>query len=1242
MSGRSLRFTELRVDRLPGVPPGGGFVLRDLSPDVTLVHGPNGTGKTISGRALLDLVWPRGGDPRGRHVAGGWELDGATWSVQLDGSHVTWRRDGAEVEPPALPPPELRPHHWLGLRELLVDDGPDDERPDAFARRIAREMLGDYDLDAAVDALELSPSPSRPRTLRRTFDERRARLAEAGDAARDGHADGERLDELTRRHEAAIEAERTASRLVRALERRELVDRLTAVEAAIANAPPGLDRLAGDEAERIAAARSERAARQAEAEAATDRQAEAEATAAATRLPEGGVPDGTLGAIEEDVEAIAAAGRDLEEIDEQLAEAAAGARAARAAVADGGAEGVDDAALTRLGPVVPESLARHATDRATLRGERAEAEARMRRAEAAARAADEETARVGARLEDLRRGRDALAAWLAAPSSAGAAEPGDDAGAGAGGARWAGPVAAGLAAALAVVLAVLAHPAWAAAGLVAIVLAVLGWRGAVAGGRAAPVPARDERAERADEVRRLELPEPEAWDPAPVRRALDALLRRIVGAERAEADRVAAADRLAEARDRLAQLEADAARLDAERAELERSLGLAIDPGRSDWLAVLGENLAAWQAARRRQVELEARRETIVARRAARAAALAGRLRPYEGATADADPGGSQDDAATDPAAAADDGLAAAVLDPAAARGRLRELRARSDARRRADADAASASRERDRAQAELERLDEAIAAVFIAAELEPGDDAGLARRLEARPADAEQRQRARDLRGQIDAIERELGEDAAELELDADVLRARLDAARREASARDELADEIGRIRERVDAARRGRDVEEAAHAVDAARDELREAGERAEAAMVGHAVAEWLRAEAAERSRPAVLRAAADHFRRITHGRYELEVSGEGGAAVFMARDARDELRKRLDELSAGERVQLLLSVRLGFLEQAEGGLRIPIVLDEILGTTDDERAAAIIDAVVEICRHGRQVISFTAQPDELGKWRARLAGEPDVELREIDLARVRRFAEAESTPLPIDPPAAPVVPAPHGDDHETYGRRLDVPGLRPAGPAGAVHLWHVIDEPVVLHRLLERGIRQVGPLRTLARAGTASGPLADLPREAIRAAEARAVAIGAAFAAWRVGRGTPVDRAALEASGAVSDTFIDRVAAQAAACDGDAAALLAALEQKAVAGFRQRKIEELRASLEASGHLDPDPRLGADGILHRVLAAAGAEVSAGRLDPAWIHRMIASLPDVPPETPPASARGAEVPEDTAGAGP
>jgi hypothetical protein len=83
-------------------------------------------------------------------------------------------------------------------------------------------------------------------------------------------------------------------------------------------------------------------------------------------------------------------------------------------------------------------------------------------------------------------------------------------------------------------------------------------------------------------------------------------------------------------------------------------------------------------------------------------------------------------------------------------------------------------------------------------------------------------------------------------------------------------------------------------------------------------------------------------------------------------------------------------------------------------------------------------------------------------------------------------------------------------------------------------------------------------------------------------------RRGRGRPVDREVLEASGAVSEVFIERATALAERLAGDAARLVQAIDAGELKGFRSDKADDLRAWLTESGHLPEEEPLQPDELL------------------------------------------------------
>src|SRR5690606_29293204 len=181
-----------------------------------------------------------------------------------------------------------------------------------------------------------------------------------------------------------------------------------------------------------------------------------------------------------------------------------------------------------------------------------------------------------------------------------------------------------------------------------------------------------------------------------------------------------------------------------------------------------------------------------------------------------------------------------------------------------------------------------------------------------------------------------------------------------------DEIAHEITATETLITSAKRSHDVESALAAVQRAEDALRDALEEESRAAIAQELIEAIDAATRDQHLPAVFQRARDLFSRVTHGRYELRMSSEA-VAEFSAYDTVEGRVRALEQLSSGTRVQLLLAVRVAFVEQQEDGVMLPVVLDEVLGNSDDERARAIMEAVVELAREGRQILYFTAQADE-----------------------------------------------------------------------------------------------------------------------------------------------------------------------------------------------------------------------------------------------------------------------------------
>lgn len=1156
MSREALRFESIRIRRMPGLID-DGFELHELSPGLNIVHGPNASGKTTTARAIESLLWPRAATAARAQLSARFTLHDTPWSVELDAGYVRWQRDGAEANAPALPPAEGRDRYRLSLHELLVTEN------EGLAAEILRESAGGYDLSAAAKALDCRTTTSRCTKEVEELRKARAHLEEARARQESIRADEDRLKTLIDRAEAAEAAGQRVRLFERAIEHARAVAEEHAARAALDAFPKGMKDLLGDEAERLASIGRKLAdSRDRVAEAERDRREAVEALTAAG-LPEPGPGDDLLSTLRARLQLLRELGQEARTRAQELASAVAQREEAARAIGDA----VDQARLADLDPVKLDALADFAKRSGELEAAREGAIATIHWLGDAAAPDD---------LDRLELGADLLRRWLRSGT-----EPRDRDRR----LRLLGAVAAGSLAAIGVV------------GLAGIVmgLPVVGWALVALLGTALLVPilghgtGQNPAALYRKEFERLGLDRPRDWTGDDITTYLDRLEREIARGQLA----TEYARRRAEIERRRAELDEETERLEARRAELAASLGVAPGTGSASlyWIA---NRISRWQDARDRAEGIAAALETARHRAAEELAAATAALAPF-GYTG--------------------------IRDAAALEGAITDLERRRHRAAQATAAVRDADRRIETAAAEIHALQAERRSILERLGLDANDATAEAtvaewcgRLPEYRAAD----ERAKAAAGARSQAMARLAEtpgytpDLATRSIDA--LEDERAAASKAAEEHTPLIKEITEIQAGIRAAKEGHDVEDALAEVERCREALRAARERDILGMVGSALITYVQQATRDRHRPEVFHRARQLFASITHGRYRLDFD-DAEPPAFRATDTTTGFGHALDELSSGTRVQLLMAVRLAFVESQESGAMLPLVFDETLGNSDDARAEAIMEAIAALAAEGRQVFYFTAQPDEVGKWRAVLERHPGVAAKFVDLAAVRKLARYRETPLvPVSSASRPVVPVPDGASHEEYGHRLRVPPLDPGMEIGGVHLWYLVDDVDALYHLLRLGIETWGAFRTLVEFDGARylGRWAGLYERV----EPMARALEAALRLAQVGRGRRVDRSVLIESGAISNVFLDRVAKLCERCDGDAGRLLEALESRAVKGFRNDAREKLRDYLEEHGYLDPREPVGPDKIRMAAIAAVMKEIDEGRLAPSAVDRLLDRL--------------------------
>ncbi len=287
-----------------------------------------------------------------------------------------------------------------------------------------------------------------------------------------------------------------------------------------------------------------------------------------------------------------------------------------------------------------------------------------------------------------------------------------------------------------------------------------------------------------------------------------------------------------------------------------------------------------------------------------------------------------------------------------------------------------TAKRDRDRleqekkawktTQSQLHDLKTRYTQVFADLELEIGDLAGLTHCSGQFAQWIKASSSAKELQIRSESLRQDLPGKFGDL-LKNENLDDELFLAQQESEKEKNLQERLTLLDAEIERAERGSSLENAFAEEESKRIALQNVREEKAAKAIGQGILDRLR-ENAIKNAPLVFQRAQENFQQVTDHRYTLKIPQND---QFIAQDNQRKRDYDLTELSSATRVQLLLSVRLAFVETQETNYRLPITLDETLANSDDERAQAIIKTIVTLAE-GRQIFYFTAQQDEVDKWR------------------------------------------------------------------------------------------------------------------------------------------------------------------------------------------------------------------------------------------------------------------------------
>ncbi|WP_227357545.1 AAA family ATPase [Haladaptatus salinisoli] len=1131
MTDDPIGVEELTIRRAPGF-ESEGFAVEDICSGINIVHGPNATGKTTVAKSIERLFWPEATEGHAELVAR-LSVNGDAWRVELNGSRTSYQQDGKDVNRPNLPPVDQRDRYRLSLHTLLQQE----TRNATFAETIERESAGGYDLADARD--ELGYADSTITRGKGVVKDAEQAVEDLRDAQSNVSTLRRKQDQLARLRDDLEDARRAKERvelLEQAISYVEARDKLEAAEAELEAFPEVLERVNGDEADEVVKLEEQLQEWTEKKTKAEDAKDEAEQELEDAGLSEDGLPDGRL----QQLKGLQDKLESFETRSDSLKSELTGAKGKRANARNDIPLDVTKNDLSELDPVSWKDVSKFARKAEEVRAKR-----ESRTAVEELLENDEEHEQD---LQTLQRGSQFLEEWLATASPS--ASNGGDA------AFRVALVSAALLSAAGLALGVLVNPVLLVTLLAAAGVLLYGHRS-----RTSTDEESDPRKPHRDSFEQTRLGVPDSWTVDGVRARLTELNDSIAQQQPA-VERDQRREALTANGD---QLEEDKQSLEATRAKLRESLGAAPDTTDVE-LTVITKRVLEWQKAHDEVVRLQDELDAVEEQLDSAKNELQSKVQPY----------GYED-----------------VESAPAAKEAIRNLEQRNSQHETAQSDLERAKQTISEANEKVEELRSDRDQIFTTLDLAPGDHDEL-------QALCEQIEDFEDAKTTVETASALAENEAGKLEnlpgYEHDLkeraipeLREEQRQAEETAAGYDDTQTKITEIETRIDDAKTDDTVENAITEKERALDALQEQFDDDYSSTVGDVLVDHVQETTMDASRPAVFQRAREILTTITGGRYRLDLAEE--ETTFRAFDTAKQKGFALDELSSATRVQVLLAVRIAFIEQQEQGIKLPLLLDETLANTDDHRATVIIESMIELARDGRQVFYFTAQGDEVAKWLNALEETATIDHNVTDLANARGLEKAVQIPdVDGGVTLTPDLPSPDAHDHATYRDALGVEPFDPHQGVGTAHLWYVVEDVELLHQLLELGIERWGPLNNLLERGSEEIVVEETDR--LEPVRQNAEALDAFVAAWKVGRGKPVERQVLESSGAVSSRFIDEVVALAESVGNDGERVIDALRDGEVNRFQTGKINDLETYFEDCGYIEPSASLDGDQIRIRVI--------------------------------------------------
>lgn len=1124
MSTSTLHFKELEIYQMPGFPHGLPL-LKELHPQVNIIAGPNASGKSSTARVLQQILNRTSSTPF--HARAVLEINGDQWQLEHRYGRLTIQREGKEAEL-SLPGEELLRRHMLAFHELIGEDERD------LARKIARDAIGGYDLRQAQEKLAYSSRIKSVGNHHKRYLQARKNLSNYQQDLRHLEEKRQSLDGLRAKMAQIRQAEQKQDFYQLVLEYRKLERELHGLEQAFQKYPSVLSELRPEDLKNVEDYEEEISSYQLQIDQSEQKQAELQRELAQLQLPSQGLAQEDLDEVELIQGELVNLNKDLQDIQGHLSaqeeKARRGLDRLDGAVDPQRWEQVDIPLLKDLEKFIQKAEHQSFQDR-SWQGDLNRIEAELPSAPSAGEA-------------HLETGIEQLSHWLQAAGDSKAVSWKNFTllwGLGGGG--------------VLLILFSLVFLPMLGTYLISAAL-IMGLLGFYLRTWQRVKSQHDRAAIYQNSYQQSELRQPDHWSPEAIRDLLAELMEELQVAIK----RRQLLFRKEEVEGKIREAEPVRAAIKREFEAWQKQLqGLpelsdAESPSSYSGLWYFLINYKAWHEHEEERLSLQKRLEE----RQSQYQELFSRLQKLMVSLNYNAP----------------QNLIEAQKVGQKMNRQAREWREAQNKWQEESSRCSDLSRE-------LERLQKRKNQIYAKLQLEPDQKKEL-RRYHSW-LDEYQR-----LREQFNFKRQAVHEQWEKLEghsrfsewetrlqaLLEDEIEAEEKQLREQVDQKEAIQKDITAIETQMEEAKQRNDIEKALQEREAPLQELEKDYSANMASITGDILLSALRQSSREQFQPPVLKRASDLLRLITQGAYGLQVEDQD-QSQFRAVDNATGMGLSLAELSTGSRVQLLLAVRLAFLQQQEeqGDYSFPLLADELLGNSDDLRAQAIIESLHTLSDAGRQIFYFTAQSDEVRKWRE-LA--PAEKLQEIFLpgqegGRLEVPEGIREESLTLQNPEVPDSLDPEGLNY-LQSRQVPEFSLKTSW-VGELALDYLTDNAEFLLECLKLRIGVWGKLENFLESG---GELRHLPEGWREKAQEKVSLLEQYQKLYKQGRSSPLNPEKLNTEKAISENYLLRVKEKLEEYHRDPDRLIKGLRQKAVPGFRSHKIDELQESLVEQGYL------------------------------------------------------------------